>query len=76
MHVCGMQTLNKYIELHGVSGGDYLLGSEYSFAEVTATPFVHRATVVLPEYRGYHLQTAMQQQNLDRLQAWVKVSCC
>ena len=40
-----MQNLNKFIEQHGTSkGGDYFLGGQYSWAEVTTAPFVHRAS--------------------------------
>lgn len=75
-HECydAVQVMNTFIEQHGSPGGAYLLGSNYSYAEVAASPFLHRALVLLPEFRGYSLETALQQQNLPRLQAWIKVS--
>ena len=68
------QTLNKFVEQHGFEGGDFFLGAEYSYAEVAATPFFHRASIALPEYRGYSVETALQQHNLTRLQSWFKVN--
>lgn len=68
-----MQTLNKFLEQHAFKGGDYFLGSEYSFAEVATTPFVHRAAAALPTHRGYSLEKAFEQQKANRFQAWFKV---
>ena len=70
-----VQKLNKFVEQHGVEGGDFFLGAEYSFAEVAATPFVQRASVALPQYRGYSVEGAIKEHNLTRLEAWIKVSC-
>lgn len=70
-----LQTLNKFIEQHGCNGrGYYFLGDRYSFAEVAATPFTHRARVALPVHRGYNLDKSVEQQGLTRLGAWLKVS--
>lgn len=80
--ICKLQNLNKFVEQHGSSkGGDYFLGGSYSFAEVAGTPFVHRASAALPALRGYSIDTAIQQQKLTRLDAWIKVTrlplvCC
>ena len=71
-----LQTLNKFVEQHSFEGGDFFLGTEYSYAEVAATPFFHRASIALPEYRGYSIETALQQNNLTRLQSWFKVHIC
>jgi len=68
--------LDKFVEQHGSSkGGDFFLGGAYSFAEVAATPFVHRASAALPVLRGYSVQKSIEQQKLTRLGAWVKASC-
>ena len=72
-----LQNLNKFIEQHGSSkGGDYFLGSTYSFADVASTPFVHRARVALPAHRGYSLEKVIEEEGLTRLGAWLKVSSC
>ena len=71
-----LQTLNKFVEQHSFEGGDFFLGAEYSYAEVAATPFFHRASIALPEYRGYSIETALQQHSLTRLQSWFKVNVC
>ena len=69
-----MQNLNKFIEQHGSSkGGDFFLGGNYSFAEVAATPFVHRSSAALTALRGYSLEKSIEQQKLTRLSAWMKV---
>lgn len=69
-----MQNLNKFIEQHGSSkGGDFFLGGSYSFAEVAATPFVHRSSAALTALRGYSLEKSIEQQKLTRLSAWMKV---
>jgi glutathione S-transferase len=74
--ICKLQNLNKFVEQHGSSeGGDFFLGGSYSFAEVAGTPFVHRASAALPALRGYSIDTAIQQQKLTRLDAWIKVTC-
>lgn len=70
----GLKLLNKFVEQHSFEGGDFFLGADYSFAEVAATPFVQRASVALPEYRGYSLELAFKQHNLARLQAWYKAA--
>lgn len=71
-----LQNLNKFVEQHGSStGGDYFLGDTYSFAEVAATPFVHRASAALPALRGFSVDKAIEQQKLTRLDAWTKVTC-
>lgn len=70
-----LKNLNSFIEQHGSSeGGDFFLGQSYSFADVAATPFVHRASVALPAYRGYDLQKAIEQQDLTRLGTWLKAA--
>lgn len=67
--------LNQFIAQHGTSeGGDYVFGGAYTFADVAATPLFHRASVALPAWRGYSIHTAVEEQNLARLGAWLKVS--
>ncbi|DBA86483.1 hypothetical protein WJX79_005726 [Trebouxia sp. C0005] len=70
-----LKNLDKFVEQHGSSkGGDYFLGGGYSFAEVAATPFLHRASAALPALRGYSIDKAIQQQKLTRLDAWIKAA--
>lgn len=70
-----LKNLNKFIEQHGSSkGGDFFLGGNYSFAEVAATPFVHRSSAALTALRGYSLEKSIEQQMLTRLSAWMKAA--
>ena len=69
-----VQTLNKFLEQHALKGGDYLLGPDYSYAEVATTPFLLRGAAALPTHRGYSLERAIQQQKAHRFEAWFKVS--
>ena len=71
--VVAVQTLDKFLEQHAFKRGDYLLGSDYSYAEVATTPFVHRGAAALPTHRGYSLAKAFEQQKAHRFEAWVKV---
>ena len=48
----------------------------YSFAEVATTPFVQRGSVALLALRGYCIGKSIQQQNLQRLGAWLLASSC
>lgn len=76
MVVALLQVLNDFIEQHGSSqGGNFFVG-QYSFAEVATTPFVQRASVALLALRGYSIEKSIQQQNLQRLGAWLQASSC
>ncbi len=62
-----MQVLNKFLEWHGATaGGDYLLGSQYSLAEVLCTGFVQRALPALSHYRGVDVWALVRGQQLSR----------
>lgn len=69
-----LQKLNDYIKVNGKDdGGDYFLGSRYSYAEVLTTPFLRRAAVILPHLKDYSPLEATDRLGLDRLGRWYKV---
>lgn len=69
------QVLDKFIRTAGSSeGGGYFLGGRYSFAETVTTPFLRRALLVLPHYRGFDPRKSIQAKGLNRLDQWIEVS--
>ncbi|DBB04187.1 hypothetical protein WJX77_003384 [Trebouxia sp. C0004] len=68
----GLKVLNDFVEQHGSCQDGNLFMGQYSFAEVATTPFVQRASVALLALRGYSIEKAIQQQNLQRLGAWLQ----
>ena len=45
----------------------------YSYAETVTTPFVRRALVTLPHYKGVDPAAIAHEKGLDRLSAWFTV---
>lgn len=69
-----LQVLNNFIKVNGSSeGGNFFLGSRYSYAETLTTPFVQRALVALPHFHKYDLVKSAKDHGLDRLLAWIEV---
>ena len=66
--------LDKYIRASGSSGSPgYFLGSTYSYAETVSTPFLRRALVTLPHFKGVDPLEIAKSKGLDRLVDWMKV---
>lgn len=65
------QVLDAFLRRHGSEqgGGGFLLGAQYSLAEVLTTGFVQRGLVVLPEFRGVDLRGLLREHGLDRCAA-------
>ncbi len=66
--------LDNFIKASGSEGGGYFLGERYSFAETVTTPFVRRALVTLPHFKGVDPLEIAKSKGLDRLVAWIQVS--
>ncbi|KAK9838897.1 hypothetical protein WJX74_005465 [Apatococcus lobatus] len=70
-----LKKLDDYIKANGKDdGGDYFLGSRYSYAEVLTTPFLRRAAVILPHLKEYSPVEAAERLGLDRLSRWYKAA--
>ena len=48
-------------------------GPSYSYAETVTTPFVRRALVTLPHFKGVDPAAIAKEKGLERLSAWFKV---
>lgn len=62
-----LQHLDTFLQQHGTTaGGDYLLGGQFSLAEVGTTSFVQRALAALPHYRSVDTWALLKEQGLAR----------
>ena len=72
----------SYVESLGVidnllkqrPGGNYLLGSNFSYAECIAAPWIQRFYVTLPYFRGIVFQEEVLR-NFDCLSDWMGAVC-
>ncbi|BDA48821.1 probable glutathione S-transferase U26 [Coccomyxa sp. Obi] len=70
-----LEVLDKFIRASGSSGSPgYFLGSTYSYAETVTTPFLRRAQVTLPHFKGVDPLEIAKSKGLDRLVDWMKAS--
>ncbi|EIE18172.1 glutathione S-transferase [Coccomyxa subellipsoidea C-169] len=69
-----LEVLDNFIKASGSEGGGYFLGERYSFAETVTTPFVRRALVTLPHFKGVDPLEIAKSKGLDRLVAWIQAS--
>lgn len=70
-----LQVLDNFIKVNGIAeGGNFFLGSKYSFAEVATTPFVWIAIIVLPQVGKYDMLQSIKANHLERLELWIEVS--
>ena len=67
-----MQVVDAFLKKHG-QGGPYLLGDQYSIAEVNNAPFVWRAQVGLSAHRQFDLLTEVQKAGYQHFSAWAQV---
>lgn len=71
----GAKVLNDFIKVNGSSeGGDFFLGSRYSFAETMTTPFLRRMMAAIPALKEYNLLESSKAKGLHRFVAWIEAS--
>lgn len=69
-----MQVLNTYLSQQALPGGPFVLGDKYSIAEVSAAPFIWRATFLLPQFRDIDALAEAKAMRLTRFLEWTQVS--
>lgn len=70
-----LKVLDNFIKVNGIAeGGNFFLGSKYSFAEVATTPFVWIAIIVLPQVGKYDMLQSIKANHLERLELWIEAS--
>jgi len=68
-----LKACNACLEKHGVPGGDFFLGSQFSMVEVMVGPMVMRWTVI-GEARGFDGIKLAQDLGLTRLVSWMEAT--
>ena len=69
-----MQVLDEFLTIHGgKNGGPFLLGSQYSIAEVSTAPMLRGAAVLLPALRDYDVLAEAEKSGLTRFSEWAQV---
>lgn len=68
----GLKTLDTYLSKHGIKGGDFLLGQEFSYAEAATLPFVYRFNLTLPHFRDIDPLKIIAANKLTNLEKWIK----
>jgi glutathione S-transferase len=68
----GYKILDGFLKDHGEAGGDFLLGSEFSYAEAATLPFSYRAFLTIPAFRNVDLWKLLEDNSLQRVTKWLK----
>lgn len=70
LHALGV--IDAFLSKHGTLGGAYLLGDQYSIAEVNAAPFVRRAKITLSAHRNYDILAEARNAGYTRFASWAQ----
>ncbi|KAK9824545.1 hypothetical protein WJX72_011220 [[Myrmecia] bisecta] len=65
--------LDKFLQWHAEGSSGFFL-ADYGFAETITTPFLRRALLNLPAYRGIDVLKLVKAHRLARLESWIKAS--
>lgn len=69
----GMEAADAFLAAQGEEGGPFLLGGQFSLAEMATAPFALRFLVVLPGLRpAIDPLELMRERGLSRLMAWME----
>ena len=71
-YIQSLEAINNLLQQR--SDGDYLLGSNFSYAECISAPWIQRFYVTLPYFRGIDFQEEILN-NLDCLSIWMGEIC-
>lgn len=69
---CLVQSLDRFLRTHG-TGVPFLLGIQYSFAEVMTASFLWRAQVTLLAYRNINMLDRAKSDGNSRFISWAQV---
>ncbi|CAB9522369.1 Glutathione [Seminavis robusta] len=72
----GLVATNAFLKHHS-SGGPFLLGEQFTLAEVSVAPFVQRACIILPAFTSntnvvVNPRQICDELGLDHLKAWIE----
>lgn len=67
-----LKIMNKYLECNAKSGGPFLLGDTFSFAEVLTAPFVQRLLPVAISFCNINITEECQKAACSRLLQWME----
>lgn len=66
-----LRVLDSFLELHRTGGGPFLLGRNFSLAEVHAAPFLQRILVTFMHFKQVDLLGMCNELDLKLLRAWI-----
>ena len=66
--------IEQFLQAHGESGGPFLLGNQYSIAEVNAAPFAREGKVLLGALRNCNVLDTAMGGGSERFARWIEVS--
>lgn len=69
-----LQVLNEFLTNSGNQvGGDYVLGGQYSIADVYTAPLLATGSAFLEAYRDFDVLAEARQRGLHRFVSWAEV---
>eukprot|EP00928_Gymnodinium_smaydae_P051217 TRINITY_DN34749_c0_g1_i1.p1 TRINITY_DN34749_c0_g1~~TRINITY_DN34749_c0_g1_i1.p1 ORF type:complete len:214 (-),score=30.77 TRINITY_DN34749_c0_g1_i1:77-718(-) len=69
--VQAMRNIDRCLQIYGEIGGDFLLGSKFSTAEVCAAPMLHRTFVWFKKFRDVDIKQLASELGLVRFIRWM-----